>query len=125
MAIKRDFVEGYRYLAVIHLQAGRRDAARDAAARGLAVAPKDLELRYLRGAGISEIWPDIEARGPAAANAIGGLAYEVGDVNGSLEAIDRALARWPEERRLGEIRERLIREGAAPPGPPESPGRCP
>lgn len=122
--IKRDFVEGYRYLAVIHLQAGRREAARDAAAQGLAVAPKDLELRYLRGAGIAELWPDVEARGPAAANAIGGLAYEVGDLNGSLEVIDRALARWPGERRLREIRERLIQEGAAPPGPPGSPGRC-
>lgn len=124
VAIKRDFVEGYRYLAVIHLQAGRRDAAKDAASRGLAVVPKDLELRYLRGERIADLWPDVEARGPAAANAIGGLAYEVGDVNGSLEVIDRAVARWPEERRLREIREQLIREGAAPPGPPGSPGRC-
>jgi tetratricopeptide (TPR) repeat protein len=124
VAIKRDFVEGYRYLAVIHLQAGRRHAAKEAAARGLAVAPDDLELRYLGGAGIADLWPDIAARGPAAANAIGGLAYEVGDVNGSLETIDRALARWPEERRLREIREQLIRAGAAPPAPPGSPGRC-
>lgn len=124
VSIKRDFVEGYRYLAVIHLQSGRREAARDAAVRGLAVAPGDLELRYLRGTRIAELWPDIEARGPAGANAIGGLAYEVGDVSGSLEAIDRALARWPDERRLREIRERLIRAGAEPPSPPGSPGRC-
>lgn len=105
--IKQDFVEGYRYLAVIHLQRGRRDAAAEAAARGLAVAPGDLELRYLQGREIGELWPEIEAKGPAAAKAIAGLAYEVGDAAGAVEALDRAIARWPEDRELRGLRSRL------------------
>ncbi|MEA2558561.1 MAG: Carotenoid biosynthesis protein [Acidobacteriota bacterium] len=105
--IKQDFVEGYRYLAVIHLQSGRRDAAAEAAARGLAVAPGDLELQYLQGRKIGELWPEIEAQGPAAAKALAGLAYEVGDVSGTVEVLDRGMARWPEDRELRGLRGRV------------------
>lgn len=105
--IKQDFVEGYRYLAVIHLQRGRRDAAAEAAARGLAVAPGDLELRYLQGRDIGELWPEIEVKGPAAAKALAGLAYEVGDASGAADALDRGIARWPEDRELAILRGRL------------------
>ncbi|HWN41272.1 MAG TPA: tetratricopeptide repeat protein [Thermoanaerobaculia bacterium] len=105
--IKQDFVEGYRYLAVIHLQKGRRDAAAESAARGLAVAPGDLELRYLQGREIGELWPEIEAQGPAAAKALAGLAYEVGDVSGAVEVLDRGIARWPEDRELRSLRGRM------------------
>lgn len=105
--IKQDFLEGYRYLAVIHLRRGRRDAAAETAARGLAVAPGDLELRYLQGRDVGELWPEIEARGPAAAKALAGLAYEVGDANGAVEALDRGIARWPEDRELASLRGRL------------------
>ncbi len=105
--IKQDFVEGYRYLAVIHLQRGRRDAAAESATRGLAVAPGDLELRYLQGREIGELWPEIEAQGPAAAKALAGLAYEVGDVNGTVEVLDRGIARWPDDRELRNLRGRV------------------
>jgi len=109
--IKQDFVEGYRYLAVIHLQRGRREAAAESAAQGLAVAPGDLELRYLQGRGqgreIGELWPEIEAKGPAAAKALAGLAYEVGDVSGTVEILDRGIARWPEDRELRGLRGRV------------------
>lgn len=105
--IKQDFVEGYRYLAVIHLQRGRRDAAAEAAAQGLAVAPGDLELRYLQGRKIGELWPEIEAGGPAAAKALAGLAWEVGDAPGAVEALDRGIARWPEDGELRSLRARL------------------
>ena len=107
--IKQDFVEGYRYLAVIHLQRGRRDAAAEAAARGLTVAPGDLELRYLQGREIGEIWPEIEVKGPAAAKALAGLAYEVGDMPGAVEALDRGMARWPQDAEIRQLRERLGR----------------
>ncbi len=113
--IKQDFVEGYRYLAVIRLQQGSRDTAREIASRGLAVAPRDLELRYLSGVGIAEIWPEIEARGPQGAMAMAGLAYEIGDVAGTVEALDRGIVRWPEERGLRELRARVgTSQGAAP-----------
>jgi tetratricopeptide repeat protein len=105
--VKQDFVEGYRYLAVIHLQRERKDAAAEAAARGLAVAPGDLELRYLQGGQIGELWPEIETKGPAAAKAIAGLAYEVGDTAGAVEALDRGIARWPEDRELRSLRVQL------------------
>lgn len=114
--IKQDFVEGYRYLAVIRLQQGSRDAAREMAARGLAVAPRDLELRYLSGVGIAEIWPEIEARGPQGAMAMAGLAYEVGDVAGTVEALDRGIVRWPEEQGLRELRARVGSSQSAAPG---------
>lgn len=107
VAIKQDFVEGYRYLAVIHRQRGRPDAAAESAARGLAVAPGDLQLRYLAGRGIGELWPEIEAKGPAAAKALAGLAYEVGDASGAAEALDRGIARWPEDRELRSLRGRV------------------
>ena len=105
--IKQDFVEGYRYLAVIHLRKGRRDAAAESAARGLAVAPGDLELRYLQGSRIADLWPGIEAQGPTAAKALAGLAYEVGDVSGAVETLDRGIARWPEDRELRSLRGRV------------------
>jgi hypothetical protein len=105
--IKQDFVEGYRYLTAIHLRRGRRDAAAESAARGLAVAPGDLELRYLQGREIGEIWPEIEAEGPVAAKALAGLASEVGDVSGAVEVLDRGIARWPEDRELRDLRGRL------------------
>jgi tetratricopeptide (TPR) repeat protein len=105
--IKQDFVEGYRYLAVIHRQRGRRDAAVEAAARGLAIAPGDLELRYLQGQGIGELWPEIAAKGPAAAAALAGLAYETGDVPGAVEALDRGIARWPGDAELQSLRARV------------------
>jgi tetratricopeptide (TPR) repeat protein len=105
--IKQDFVEGYRYLAVIHRQRGRRDAAVEAAARGLAIAPGDLELRYLQGQGIGELWPEIAATGPAAAAALAGLAYETGDVPGAVEALDRGIARWPGDAELQSLRARV------------------
>lgn len=107
VAIKQDFVEGYRYLAVIHLQGGRRDAAAEAAARGLAVAPEDLELRYLQGREIGELWPEIELKGPAAAKALAGLTYEVGDRAGAVEALERGAARWPQDTELRDLRARL------------------
>ncbi|HWM94486.1 MAG TPA: tetratricopeptide repeat protein [Thermoanaerobaculia bacterium] len=103
--IKQDFVEGYRYLAVIHLRRGRRDDAAEAAARGLAVAPQDLELRYLQGREIGELWPEIEAKGPAAVKALAGLAFEVGDAAGAEEALDRGIARWPGDRELRMLRQ--------------------
>ena len=106
--IKQDFVEGYRYLAVIHLQQARRDSAAEVAARGLAVAPGDLELRYLQGREIGEIWPEIELKGPAAAKALAGLAYEVGDTAGAVEALDRGAARWPQDVEIQNLRARLV-----------------
>lgn len=114
--IKQDFVEGYRYLAVIRLQQGSRDAGKEIAARGLAVAPRDLELRYLSGVRIGDLWPEIEARGPRGATAMAGLAYEVGDVAGTVDALDRGIVRWPEDPGLRELRARVEASRSAAPG---------
>ena len=109
--IKSDFLQGYRMLAVIDLQAGRRESASQFAARGLAVDPDDLELRYLearaKGEGIAALWPAIEAKGPAAAEGMAALAYEVGDAAGAAEILDRALARFPDTRTLYRTRIQL------------------
>ncbi len=111
VAIKSDFLQGYRTLAVIDLQAGNRDSAARFAARGRAVDPNDLELRYLekraKGEGSADLWPAIQAKGPAAAEGMAALAFEVGDAAGAAEILDRALARFPDTRSLYRTRIQL------------------
>ena len=99
--IKQDFVRGYRMLAVIDARRGRRS---EWAARGLEVAPDDLQLRYLAG---EDIVPAIDS--PDVAAGLAALAYEVGDGTTAERIVRTAVARWPDHRRLRAIATRLLR----------------
>jgi len=101
VAVKQDHLPAHRLRAVVALRRGDRDAALDAARRGLEIAPADPELVYLAA----------RARGEPAAAAAGfeeldlraaertvSLAYEVGDGAGAVALLDRAIARWPGHR---------------------------
>jgi tetratricopeptide (TPR) repeat protein len=109
VAIQPSFLDGWKHLAVIDLQAGRTAEAATEAGKGLAIAPADLELRYLErraeGGAAGDLWPQVQR--PEAAAGIAGLAFEVGDAAGAATLLDRALARWPEERKLRQMRAKL------------------
>lgn len=102
VAIKQDFVRGYRLLAAIDLQSGRRDAGIRWARQGLEVAPGDVQLRYLAGENIV-VQSAEEAAGMVA------LAFEVGDLTVAQRMTEQSLARWPEDERLQRISARLNR----------------
>jgi predicted Zn-dependent protease len=99
-AIKGDDPATHRYLAVIERRLGRRDRSASAAARGLAAAPDDLELRYLAG-------EQVEPRDPRSTQALASLAFEVGDAVSAAALLDRGLARWPGERSFYPARVKL------------------
>jgi len=99
--IKQDYLDGYRYAAVIALQNGERERAVTIAKRGLDVAPKDAQLRYLATGRIERPATAEEAATLAA------LAFEVGDAAASARVLEEAVARWPENRVLKLQRERL------------------
>jgi tetratricopeptide (TPR) repeat protein len=111
VAIKQDFLEGYRYLAVIDLQRGRRESAAGFARRGLEIEPGDLELRYLErragGEPLDGFWEEAAPAGAGRIASLAGLAFEVGDAAGAAEALDRGIARWPESRALYPLRVKL------------------
>jgi tetratricopeptide (TPR) repeat protein len=90
-AIKRDDVRTYRYLAVIDRRLGRGASAKRQAEQGLALDAKDPELLYLAGRRATP-------SDPRTAQTLASLAFEVGDVASAAAILDRALARWPEER---------------------------
>jgi tetratricopeptide (TPR) repeat protein len=101
LAVRQDHLPAHRLRAVVALLAGEREAAAEAARRGLAVAPGDPELGYLerraRGADLAA-WRGFEALAPRTAQGVVALAWEVGDRSGSAHLLDRALARWPGHR---------------------------
>ena len=96
-AIKQDYLDGYRYAAVIALQNGDRDGAAKIARRGLDVAPADAQLRYLSGA-------RVEPSSADEAMTLAGLAFEVGDRATTVQILESAIAKWPEEKRLRDMR---------------------
>ena len=98
--IKQDFVRGYRFLAVIDRRMGRTS---EWAARGLEIAPGDVQLRYLAGGvAFERIASPEEAAGLAA------LAYEVGDLAAAEQIVRDATARWPDDPRVQSIARRLL-----------------
>jgi hypothetical protein len=108
VAVKQDFLEGYRHLAVIDLQRGSRAKAAESARRGLEIEPGDLELRYLKmraeGRPPGGLWAEADS---AQLETLAGLAFEVGDAAGAAEALDSGIARWPERSSLRDLRAKL------------------
>ncbi len=108
VAIKQDFLEGYRYLAAIDLQRGSRARAAESARRGLEIEPGDLELRYLKmraeGQPPNGLWAEADA---ARLEGLAALAFEVGDVAGAAQALDSGIARWPERSSFRQLRAKL------------------
>lgn len=102
--IKQDFVRGYRLLAAIDLQRGRRAEGVAWAARGLEVAPDDVQLRYLAGQEVSEAVDSADTAAGMAA-----LAFEVGDAAGAQRFVSAGLERWPEDPRLRGVAAALAR----------------
>ena len=100
--IKPDYAKGFRYLSVIALRQGRREAAADAAAHGLAINAGDPELQYLsaRAQFVRGIAHSIDPRTPETALTLASLAFEVGDTDGAAGFLQSGLARWPGERRF-------------------------
>ena len=96
-AIKQDYLDGYRYAAVIAMQSGDSASARSIARRGLDVAPHDLQLRYLAGERVS-------ASTLEEAMTLAGLAFEVNDRATTTRVLDEAIARWPSDQRLRQMR---------------------
>jgi len=111
VAIKRDFVMGHRYLAVIALSLGDMREAERAAEEGLAWAPGDLELLYVRARAqdveCSDLWRRAAAESPGAVLALASLASETGDAVAAAGALDEALGRWPDHREIHAARVRL------------------
>ncbi len=99
-AIKGDDPAPHRYLAVIERRLGHRARSESDAARGLAIAPDDPELRYLAG-------DPVDPRDPRTTQALAALAFEVGDGAGAAAVLDRGLARWPGERSFYPARVKL------------------
>jgi len=99
---KQDFIRGYRLLAAIDLQSGRRAEGVEWARRGLEVAPGDLQLRFLAG---EDVLRAIDT--PQTAAGMVALAFEVGDLARAQAIARHALARWPHDPRLRRIAARL------------------
>lgn len=95
--IKHDYLDGYRYGAVIAHQSGDRRWVEKVTERGLEVAPDDLQLRYLNG-------QRVEPASPDEAMTLAGLAFEVGDRATTLRVLDTAIVKWPGEKRLRDAR---------------------
>ena len=109
VAIKQDFVEGFRYLAVIELRMGRNDSAGRYARKGLEIDTDDAELLYLaaRARGLHDIGDRFERLDPEKAFALASLAFEVGDAAGASAMLDRGLVLWPERRAFYPARVKL------------------
>lgn len=103
--IKQDFVRGYRLLAAIDLQRGRRAEAGEWARRGLEVAPGDIQLRFLAG---EDVTSSIDSAATAAGMAA--LAFEVGELAKAQRFVEDALTRWPAD---GRLRRTALRLGVA------------
>lgn len=99
---KQDFTRGYRLLAAIDLQRGRRAEGVGWARRGLDVAPDDLQLRFLAG---ENVLAAIDT--PETAAGMIALAYEVGELATAQQIAQHGLARWPEDARLRRLAARL------------------
>lgn len=95
--IKQDYLDGYRYGAVLARQNGDHVQAGMVARRGLEIAPTDMQLRYLNG-------QRVEPSTAEEAMTLAGLAFEVGDRSTTLRVLDAAIARWPGEKRLRDAR---------------------
>src|SRR5206468_1584353 len=95
LEIKRDFLMGYRYLAVIELQRRDATAALAQARTGLEIRPDDLELLYVQGRAsggqTSAIWERADAAGPGAVESLASLALEAGDPSEAASRLDRAI----------------------------------
>ena len=100
---KQDFARGYRLLAAIDLQTGRRAEGVAWARRGLEVAPGDLQLRFLAG---EDVLPAIDS--PQEAAGMVALAYEVGDLEKAQLLVNYGISRWPEDARLRRLSARLL-----------------
>ena len=109
--IKPDYMEGYRYAGVIDLLDHDPAAALTDIRRGLQVAPDDVELNYLaaraRSADASRALKLATKAGPAAVEALAGIAFEVGDLRGVDETLAAGLARWPGHRAFVDKRAKL------------------
>ena len=111
--IKQDFVQGYRYLAVIALRLGHTEEAVREADRGRAIDGADPELRYLaaRARG-QDPTGDLPLPDVKAAQTLASLAFEVGDAPGAAAILDRGLSLWPQERSFYPTRVRLALSGS-------------
>ena len=101
VAVKQDHLPAHRLRAVVALRRGEREAALEAARRGLQVEPADPELAYLELRARSEPaagWERFAELDPPAAERTVSLAYEVGDAAGAAALLDRGIARWPGHR---------------------------
>jgi hypothetical protein len=111
---------------VIALARGRCRAPRSATRRD-GVAPTDAGLLYLAGTARIEgrtgdgpaepVWTRAAEAGPEDLKRIAALAFEVGDVEGAADALERGIARWPGDSSLYDLRIRVAiagddREGA-------------
>lgn len=115
VAIKRNFVMGHRYLAVIAVEDGRLEEAAAHAREGLLWAPDDLELLFVRelaggGTGAS-VWARAAREGPTAVLALASLATETGHAAAAASALDESLGRWPDRRELYAARTRIALDG--------------
>jgi len=125
VAIEQSLAEGYRFLAVIDLRAGRRESAAATAERGLAVAAGDPELTYLAaragGGDLGRVLAAASERDPETARGLAALAFEVGDAEGAAAILDRAIARWPGDQDLAAGRRRLESARSGTAAPPRTP----
>lgn len=116
VGVKRAFPMALRHLVVIDLRSGNVERARRRAEKALALAPQDVELRYLgyRAAGHpppADFWETLVDGGAAAVETVAGLAFEVDDVQSARHAAGLGAARWPERPSLHDIRFRLALAG--------------
>lgn len=114
VAIKQDYVEGFRYLAVIDLRLGRNEGAERFARRGLELDEDDPDLLYVsaRARGLNGIGDRFDRLEPGRAYALASLAFEVGDTAGTSTMLDRGLGLWPGHRPFYSGRVKLaLREG--------------
>lgn len=106
VAIKQDYLDGYRHGAAIALRSGEGDRAASLARRGLSVRPGDAALDYLLRRATGQAARIVAADARAAAE-LAMLAFEVDDHETSARVLDDAIARFPGERTLYALRVRV------------------
>jgi len=100
--IQPNYVDGFRYLAVIDLRQGRPKDAALRAVSGLEIEPDDPQLTYLRlraqGAPIAPLVDRLASLGAQRSLSLASLAFEVNDPGGASALMEAGLARWPQDR---------------------------
>lgn len=109
--IKQNDIQSFNYLAVIDLRLGQNASAARFAEEGLKIDPRSLELMYLRqratGGPIQEVLDRFAQLESKRAHTLASLAYEVGDLEGAIDMLERGLAQWPRERLFYQSRVKL------------------